>query len=117
MKERRALADALRKGGVSLSSTFPIPDADDTAVAILLLHELGELTEPDVLRGFALAGDGTFASFPHERHASVGVNLHVLHTLLRVPGYPEAEHVIDRLLDYLIQEQIGGLYWLDKWHI
>lgn len=114
--ERAALSDALRSGGVSLSATFPIADADDTAVALLLLHELGEAVDPAVLQAFAVPG-GYFASFPRERHSSVGVNLHVLHALLRVPGYPDHARVVDRLLDYVASQQAGGLYWLDKWHI
>src|SRR5206468_8411493 len=47
--ERRQLLQALQhSGGVSLSPTFPIPDADDTAVALLLLHDLGERVDPSV---------------------------------------------------------------------
>ena len=114
--EQAALCDALRTGGVSLSPTFPIPDADNTAVALLLLRDLGELVDPTVLQAFA-RGDGSFASFPHERHSSVGVNLHALHALLRVPGYPDWARAVDRLLDYVADQQLGGLYWLDKWHI
>ena len=116
--ERAHLRRALRDGGVSLSSTFPIPDADDTAVALILLHDLGEpadSVDPTVLERFALP-NGHFASFPHERHASVGVNLHVMHPLIRVPGYPDQERAIDRLIDYLADQQIEGQYWLDKWH-
>ncbi|MGH2367932.1 MAG: hypothetical protein ACRDI2_07025, partial [Chloroflexota bacterium] len=114
--ERVSLGEALRQGGVSLSPTFPIADADDTAVALLLLHDLGQSVRPQVLEAFATPG-GFFASFPHERHSSVGVNLHVLHALLRVPGYPDAERAVDRVLDYLVDQQVRGLYWLDKWHI
>jgi halimadienyl-diphosphate synthase len=115
--ERQALSAALRAGGVSLSPTFPIADADDTAVALLLLHDLGEPVDPSVLERFALGAGNCFASFPYERHASVGVNLHVLHALAAVPGYPDRERVLARLLDYLAAEQRGGLYWLDKWHL
>ncbi len=115
-EERSGLRCALLAGGVSLSPTFPIPDADDTAVALLLLHDLGERVDPSVLRGF-VTKEGYFASFPHERHSSVGVNLHVLHALLRVPGYPDLERTVDLLLDYLVDQQVGGIYWYDKWHI
>jgi halimadienyl-diphosphate synthase len=113
--ERRRLLGDLRKAGVSLSPSFPIPDADDTAVALLLLHDMGERVDPTVLKAFE-ADDGSFASFPYERHSSVGVNVHVLHALARVPGYPGAERAIERILDYLA-DQHNGVYWLDKWHI
>lgn len=116
-QDRRALLRALAQGGVSLSpDTFPVADADDTAVALLLLHELGETVDPNVLRSFATP-DGHFASFPHERHSSVGVNLHVLHALLRVPGYHGLQQAVQRILAYLVEQQAGGLYWTDKWHI
>jgi halimadienyl-diphosphate synthase len=113
--DRKQLRSSLANGGVSLSPSFPIADADDSAVALLLLHELDQASDPRVLRSFQLP-DGTFASFPYERHSSVGVNAHVLHALLNVPGYPEAEHSIGRIVDYLA-DQHSGLYWIDKWHI
>ncbi|HEY0583474.1 MAG TPA: hypothetical protein VGE94_14915, partial [Chloroflexota bacterium] len=114
-EERARLSRDLQGAGVSLSPTFPIPDADDTAVALLLLRDLGQTVNPRVLKAFE-ARDGSFVSFPYERHSSVGVNVHVLHALARVPGYPDADRAIDRILDYLA-EQHTGLYWLDKWHI
>jgi halimadienyl-diphosphate synthase len=113
--ERRHLLHALGNGGVSLSPTFPIPDADDTAVALLLLHDLGESVDPSVLKAFQ-APDGSFVSFPYERHSSVGVNVHVLHALARVPGYPDPANAIEAIVDYLA-DQHNGLYWIDKWHI
>jgi len=113
--ERTALRQSLDQGGVSLSSTFPIPDADDTAVAVLLLHELGEQVDPGVLQRFA-SNDGSFVSFPYERHSSVGVNVHVLHALARVPGFPNVDATIARLLGYLADHH-SGMYWIDKWHI
>lgn len=114
--ERVKLLGALQTGGVSLSPSFPIPDADDTAVALLLLHELGAPVDPNVLAGFGTSA-GHFASFPHERHSSVGVNLHALHALSSVRGYADWPLVSQRLLDYVCDEQIDGLYWIDKWHI
>ncbi len=113
--ERRALLEALKNGGVSLSPTFPIPDADDTAVALLLLHDMGDAVDINVVEAFE-ANDGSFVSFPYERHSSVGVNAHVLHALARVPGYPDANRAMDDVLTYLA-DQHNGLYWLDKWHI
>jgi halimadienyl-diphosphate synthase len=114
-RERTMLREALKAGGVSLSPTFPIPDADDTAVALLLLHDLGERVDPSVLKAFQ-ATDGSFVSFPYERHSSVGVNVHVLHALARVPGFPGTDMAIEAIVDYLA-DQHNGLYWIDKWHI
>lgn len=113
--ERAQLHLDLSKGGVSLSPTFPIPDADDTAVALLMLHDLGDDVDPNVLKSFE-SRDGWFVSFPYERHSSVGVNAHVLHALLRVPGFPDAHKSVDRIVAYLA-DQHSGLYWIDKWHI
>jgi hypothetical protein len=113
--ERQRLAEDLRHAGVSLSPTFPIPDADDTAVALLLLHDLGETVDPRVLQVFE-AEDGSFVSFPYERHSSVGVNVHVLHALARVPGYPNTDQTMASILDYLA-DQHNGLFWIDKWHV
>jgi halimadienyl-diphosphate synthase len=114
--ERVTLRRELAAGGVALSPTFPIPDADDTAVALLLLQDLGVPADVSVLERFAGA-DGHYVTFPFERHSSVGVNVHVLHVLSCLPDQTRFRNVIDRLLDYLAGEQRDGLYWLDKWHI
>ncbi len=113
--ERAQLHLELSKGGVTLSPTFPIPDADDTAVALLMLHDLGDVVDPTVLKAFE-SRQGWFVSFPYERHSSVGVNAHVLHALLRVPRYPDADRSIQQIVAYLA-DQHSGLYWIDKWHI
>jgi halimadienyl-diphosphate synthase len=115
--ERAALRRMLDEaGGVSLSPTFPIPDADDTAVALLLLHEVGEPVDVGLLQAFA-SPDGYFVSFPYERHSSVGVNLHALHAIQRVPGYPDRTPVAERVVDYILGQQVERLYWVDKWHV
>jgi halimadienyl-diphosphate synthase len=113
---RQQLREQLTSGGVSLDPTFPIPDADDTAVALILLSALGEDVDPRVLRAFEV-GDGHFRSFPFERHASVGVNVHVLHSLLAVPGYEDRARHVEELVDYVVGQQTPDGYWLDKWHI
>jgi halimadienyl-diphosphate synthase len=115
--EHAALLQAVENGGVARSASFPVPDADDTAIALLLLHDVGEKkVDPDVLQRFALPG-GRFARGLHESKASVGASLHVLHALLRIPGYPAQDRVVAQLLDYLTDQQVNGAYWLDPWHI
>lgn len=115
-QERQRLWLELHQGGVSLSPSFPIPDADDTAVAVLLLHELGYDADSSVLQKFALP-ERHFASFLHERHGSVGVNVHVLHALAMVPGLAERDRAMLQILGYLRAQVVDGLYWIDKWHI
>jgi halimadienyl-diphosphate synthase len=114
--ERAYLRSALANGGVSSSPSFPIPDADNTAVALLLLHALGDPVDATVLRAFATP-EGRFASYSHD-HASggIGLNLHVLHALSRMPGYPDVERSIDRVIAYLAQHHTGE-YWIDRWHV
>ncbi|MEX2430938.1 MAG: prenyltransferase/squalene oxidase repeat-containing protein, partial [Dehalococcoidia bacterium] len=107
--------NALAHGGVTLSPSFPIPDADETSVVLVLLRDLGVPVDPSVLERFVTKA-GHFASFPFERHSSVGVNLHVLHAMLRVPGFTERDATVRRLLEYVRDERSHGLYWHDKWH-
>jgi len=106
----------LRTGaGVSLSSTFPIPDADDTAVAMLLLASCGRVPSYDPLAPFER--DGHYASFPYERHPSSGVNIHVLDTLKWLPAAPDRHARMARILSFLADTRVHGVYWFDKWHI
>jgi halimadienyl-diphosphate synthase len=114
--ERSLLARKVRSGGVSLSETFPISDADDTAVALILLSDLDGPQNAEALQPFALP-DGHFASFPYERRPSIGVNLHVLQALTRSSEYPNRDVIIDCILDYVLSQQVGEMYWLDKWHV
>lgn len=104
-----------RGEGVSLSPSFPIPDADDTAVAIVLLAALGETPSIAALRPFER--DGCYASFPYERHPSIGVNAHVLDALLAVPRTAEIEATIARVVGFLAEGRSNHTYWFDKWHI
>lgn len=114
--EQASLEAALAKGGVGFSASFTVPDADDTAVALILLAAVGRPVDAATLAPFAL-GDGGFVSYPHERHASASANLHVLHALLRVPGYRHTARTVDRLLEVIIDARQSRPFWLDKWHI
>jgi halimadienyl-diphosphate synthase len=113
---RAQLRGMLANGGVSLAPSFPAADADETSVALLLMAEAGEHVDPTVLQQFATS-EGHFVSFAYERHASLGVNVHVLHALDRFPDYPDRSNVVSRLLEYIESDQRLGAYWIDKWHI
>lgn len=112
---QQALLAALRQGGVSLSPSFPAADADDTAVALTLLHEAGLHVAPSALQQFER--EAYFVSFPYERHASTGVNIHVLQALLRHPEYPRREAAMTNILRFLEETRQHGTYWIDKWHV
>lgn len=109
------LAEAVATQGVSLSPSFPTPDADDTAVALLLLNEAGYAVEAHGLKQFER--DDYFVSFAYERHASTGVNIHVLAALARCERYPGRDAAIGKILRFLDRSRSGGIYWIDKWHI
>jgi halimadienyl-diphosphate synthase len=112
---QQTLQAALGNTGVSLSPSFPVADADDTAVALILLHEAGIHVAPSALQQFER--EAYFVSFPYERHASTGVNIHVLQALLRYPEYPRCEAAIANILRFLEETRQHGTYWIDKWHV
>lgn len=101
--------------GISFSATFPIPDADDTAVAIALLCARGEPVSPLALQQFAKSE--YYTSYEFERHPSIGVNVHILDALDRLPPAPVTEQRIQQLLGFIAETRKYGIYWIDKWHI
>lgn len=112
---RQDLARAVANEGVCLSPSFPIADADDTAVAMLLLEEHGLRASSAALQGFERPD--YFVSFPYERHPSTGVNIHALAALTRCPAYPNHDGAIAKVLSFLDAARVHGTYWFDKWHI
>jgi halimadienyl-diphosphate synthase len=111
-----ALRSALDSGaGISLSPSFRIPDADDTAVALLLLAASGQLVCSTALDSFER--EGYYVSFPYERHPSVGVNIHVLDALKWMPPGLARDAKIAKLLAFLADTRVNRTYWTDKWHI
>ncbi|WP_223144547.1 hypothetical protein [Xanthomonas translucens] len=85
-------------------------DADDTAVAVCVLHLAGRNPTADALRQFE-SGD-LFVTFPGERNTSVSTNIHVLHAL-RLLGLPA-----DGASAYVqAQRNRHGLWDNEKWHV
>jgi halimadienyl-diphosphate synthase len=110
------LREAIESGeGVSLSPSFPIPDADDTAVTIVLLNALGIRPSFGALEQFATSE--CYASFPYERHPSTGVNIHVLDAIKLMPPSPARDAKIGRIIDFLTESRLHRTFWIDKWHI
>jgi halimadienyl-diphosphate synthase len=109
---QRGLAENL---GISLSPSFPIPDADNTSIALLLLAAHNQPVSFAALDRFERPD--CFASFPYERHPSTGVNIHVLDALKWMPPAPEREARMIKILTFLADTRINRTYWVDKWHI
>jgi len=85
-------------------------DADDTAVALCVLHLARRRPSAEALRQFE-SGD-LFATFPGERNPSVSTNIHVLHALrlLEEPAAGPAAYVESR-------RNARGLWDNEKWHV
>ncbi|CTP87450.1 putative protein y4kT [Xanthomonas translucens pv. poae] len=95
--------------GLGPASRFAA-DADDTAVAVCVLHLSGRNPTADALRQFQ-SGD-LFVTFPGERNPSVSTNIHVLHAL-RLLGLPA-----DGASAYVqAQRNRCGLWDNEKWHV
>jgi halimadienyl-diphosphate synthase len=110
------LAHLLQTGqAISLDATFPIPDADNTAVAIWLLRREGWTVDDVTLEPFAR--EQLYVSFPYERHPSTGVNMHVMQALAALPSTPQRRARIRSQIEYLAHSRTYGTYWTDKWHI
>ncbi|RXH24101.1 hypothetical protein XH99_28855 [Bradyrhizobium nanningense] len=85
-------------------------DADDTAVALCVLHLAGRDPAVDALRPFEIGE--LFVTFPGERNASVSTNIHALHAL-RLLGRPAAGTTA-----YVeANRNPHGLWDNEKWHV
>jgi len=85
-------------------------DADDTAVALCVLHLAGRDPAVDALRHFEIGE--LFVTFPDERNASVSTNIHALHAL-RLLGKPAAGTSA-----YVeANRNPHGLWDNEKWHV
>ncbi len=96
--------------GVPFGESFPIPDADDTAVAIVVLANLGAPNMDEKLATlFTYESDGHFLTYPFEIEPSIMTNMHVLDALLINPEY-NAEIQIKKVLSFIKSQTLGGRY-------
>lgn len=101
--------------GISSSSRFKIPDADDTAAGFSALLWGGSPVTPDCFVPFARE-DG-FCTFPHEADASTSTNIHVIAALRSVGEDARAEGWIETCLAMLKKYRKDSALWFDKWHV
>ncbi|MEM8534398.1 MAG: prenyltransferase/squalene oxidase repeat-containing protein [Chloroflexota bacterium] len=102
------LAHAVTAQGLSMSDHF-IPDGDDTAVAVAVLHGSGYPIDPSVIRQFNV-GDH-FCTWSYELQPSISVTAHAAHALNLCGETPHES------LRYLVDRQAPDGRWSgDKWH-
>lgn len=99
--------------GISLSTTFPITDLDDTAVAFKLLRLAGYNVDPMVFEKYEK--EDHFLCYPFERNPSVAVNVHTLDALKYCKDYCRQEIMVEKILSFLKREMKCGAYWTDKY--
>ncbi|HEY9287775.1 MAG TPA: prenyltransferase, partial [Candidatus Dormibacteraeota bacterium] len=110
----RYLAQALTDDGVGVASEGLRPDADDTALTLMVLYEFGYPISAGPLRPFE--GVSFFFTFPLERDASVTANAHVLDVLRTVAAFPRQQLIQQKVIKYLRDARVDGDHWVDKWH-
>jgi hypothetical protein len=102
-----ALRRALAPHGIGFSDFF-VPDGDDTAATLAILHSAGHPVSAAPLRHFA-HGDH-FCAFPGELQPSLSVVAHAAHALrlLGEPAEPAYRYLLGR-------QQSDGRWLGDKW--
>jgi halimadienyl-diphosphate synthase len=104
----KELAGAVGPRGIAMSDHF-LQDGDDTAAAVLLLHELGYPVDLSILYRFQ--NDNHFVAYAGELHPSATVTARCIHAL-RVMGRdvaPFQRFLIDR-------REPDGRWTVDKWN-
>ncbi|MBT2211639.1 prenyltransferase/squalene oxidase repeat-containing protein [Actinomadura sp. NEAU-AAG7] len=102
------------RGHLGLSGGFPLPDPDDTAMAIIVLHAAGRGVPHllDALLDFE--GEHCFFTYPGERDGSVTPNARVLEALaLRPAAYTRP---MAKIVEFLLDTRREDAWWYDKWH-
>ncbi|MEN9938903.1 MAG: hypothetical protein RLZZ387_5482 [Chloroflexota bacterium] len=102
------LAQAMTPRGIGFSDCF-VPDGDDTAEAMAVLHAAGWPVSLDTLARFADADH--YCAYPGELQPAVSVTAHAAHTL-ELFGRPSHQ-----AQSYLIAHQLPDGRWAgDKWN-
>jgi halimadienyl-diphosphate synthase len=111
----RATALAAGHRGVGADAQFPVADADDTAMAAIVLHNLD--TDDTALLPALLAFEGPdhFRGFAHERGPATSANARVLEALRRSPEQFRPQ--LHKATDFLLAARSDAAWWHDKWHL
>lgn len=100
--------------GISFSSSFPIPDIDDTAACFILLVWGGYPVNADVFNYYER--ENHFCCYPEETNPSPSTHLRLLAALRHAMDHPKYEQWEQKILDALRRFDENGSFWWDKWH-
>ncbi|MEA2639739.1 MAG: hypothetical protein QOF51_1133, partial [Chloroflexota bacterium] len=101
--------------GAAWTAESTVTDADDTAVAAIVLAGYKYAVDPNTFALFE--SDEHFLTFALERSPSVTTNAHVLSALRLFSPTPDRRRAILKITQYLRQAREPAGYWLDKWHV
>jgi halimadienyl-diphosphate synthase len=102
-----------RGTGVGFSTSYSVPDGDDTIITYDLLRRYGYPVDLDSVLSFEEKDH--FRCYNLEIGISPSVNIHALNTL-RCAGYSNSHPTIQKILAFLKKNYEKCDYWIDKWH-
>lgn len=105
----------LEPSGVGPSVESPVPDADDTAVVLKVLHAMGYPVDVRILDEYC--AEQYYLTFNFELDPSVSTNIHVLDFVKDFSRFPDRERVLEKLVRFLKGEMSPNGFWIDKWHV
>ena len=100
------------KHGVGYSASYAVKDSDETSVAYEVLAHFGRPVNITTILGFE--EDNHFRCFDLEANPSVSANIHVLGALSRA-GLKLSHPSVQKVRQFLKQQQTEQGYWIDKW--
>jgi halimadienyl-diphosphate synthase len=100
--------------GVGYSSKWRVPDIDDTAACMAILHWAGRSVSPNVVDRYE--NEDHFACYPGETNPSLSAHVRLL-AALRLLGYDARNQArIKKIVETLYRLDENGSFWWDKWH-
>jgi halimadienyl-diphosphate synthase len=100
---------------VGVSTEFPVPDSDDTAMVANVSHSFGYEATPLLEALLTFETDDHFFGFAHERGAPVSANARVLEAFTQQPDRFAPQ--IAKARDFLLDSRSEAAWWYDKWHL
>jgi len=86
--------------GISFGPSFPVPDADDTAVGIYALNRYGERIDDKLNILLKYEREDHFASYPFEQVPALMTNMHIYDLFKTVP-HAESDRITEKIEAYL----------------